>query len=210
LPSAEPFLEKVTAFVLRPAAAGRELLIFRHPTAGYQLPAGTVEPGEDPLCAAVREVAEETGLAARVCEYLGTQDRPAPAGWAMPFKPWTALRTAPRADAPAEQLARSWVLTGAAQGEYVFVRREERNLNKTPARLLWAQEGWVLRSELALGTRRHFYRLAPLVATPADWDQLADQDHVFHLFWVPAARLPQLAGEQNEWLAYLPKRLYSR
>lgn len=41
------------------------LLLFRHPDspdAGVQVPAGTVEEGEDPEAAALREAREETGL----------------------------------------------------------------------------------------------------------------------------------------------------
>lgn len=40
------------------------LLVFRHPEspeAGIQVPAGTIEPGESPARAALREAAEETG-----------------------------------------------------------------------------------------------------------------------------------------------------
>src|SRR5262249_43927849 len=49
-------LEKVTAFVTRDAAQARELLVFRHPHAGVQIPAGTVEKGESAEAAALREV----------------------------------------------------------------------------------------------------------------------------------------------------------
>lgn len=41
------------------------LLVFRHtdfPEAGIQAPAGTVEPGESPVSAVMREAREETGL----------------------------------------------------------------------------------------------------------------------------------------------------
>jgi 8-oxo-dGTP diphosphatase len=50
---------KVLAYVLRPCATGTELLVFAHrdhPDAGVQVPAGTVEPGEDVEAAAVREL----------------------------------------------------------------------------------------------------------------------------------------------------------
>ena len=45
---------------------GDTLLVFSHPDfpeAGIQVPAGTIEPGEDPEAAALREAFEETGLA---------------------------------------------------------------------------------------------------------------------------------------------------
>jgi 8-oxo-dGTP pyrophosphatase MutT (NUDIX family) len=53
----------VSVFVLD--AAGR-VLVFAHPEApeaGIQVPAGTMEPGEEPEAAALRELCEETGLA---------------------------------------------------------------------------------------------------------------------------------------------------
>ena len=45
---------------------GRRLLVFAHPDhpdAGIQVPAGTIENGEEPADAVVREAFEETGLA---------------------------------------------------------------------------------------------------------------------------------------------------
>lgn len=53
---------KVTAFITRQGDRGPEVCVFEHPLAGVQLPAGTVEPGEDPLVGARREAFEETGL----------------------------------------------------------------------------------------------------------------------------------------------------
>ncbi len=54
-------MDKVVAYITR----GDELLVFRHtefPEAGIQVPAGTVEPGEDSEAAVLREAREETGL----------------------------------------------------------------------------------------------------------------------------------------------------
>lgn len=54
-------VEKVVAYITH---RGR-LLVFRHtqvPEAGIQVPAGTVEPGEDPALAVLREAEEESGL----------------------------------------------------------------------------------------------------------------------------------------------------
>ena len=57
----------------------RRLLVFSHPNhpeAGIQVPAGTVEPGETPHAAALREAAEETGLAGlTTAHFLGEHIR---------------------------------------------------------------------------------------------------------------------------------------
>lgn len=66
--------EKVVAYV----TWGGRVLVFRHvdvPQAKVQVPAGTVEAGEDLWEAVVREAEEETGLAGlEVVSYLGRRD----------------------------------------------------------------------------------------------------------------------------------------
>ena len=60
-------------------AAGRVLLVrrARAPAVGrWSLPGGRVEPGETAAAAAVREVAEETGLRVEARRRLGTVHRP--------------------------------------------------------------------------------------------------------------------------------------
>ena len=74
-------IDKVTAFVTRPTSDGCELLLFEHPSAGIQIPAGTVEPEEARDVAVLREAAEETGLRAlTIAQYLGALDEPPPVG----------------------------------------------------------------------------------------------------------------------------------
>ena len=64
-------VNKVLAYVTR----GDRLLVFRHrdfPEAGLQVPAGTIEEGEIPHDAVLREVYEESGLRiVRVVRLLG-------------------------------------------------------------------------------------------------------------------------------------------
>jgi 8-oxo-dGTP pyrophosphatase MutT (NUDIX family) len=70
---------RVVAYVVRDGA----LLVFDHrdvPQAGTQFPAGTVEDGEEPAAAVVREVLEECGVRTRVVRELGTTDAIAPRG----------------------------------------------------------------------------------------------------------------------------------
>ncbi len=54
---------KVVPIVLRHHGDRVEVLVFEHPQAGTQLVKGTVEAGESVAAAAVRELAEESGLA---------------------------------------------------------------------------------------------------------------------------------------------------
>ncbi len=55
--------------------AGSDILAFRHPLAGLQLVKGTVEEGEAPWVAALRELAEESGiLDAKVRDQLGQSE----------------------------------------------------------------------------------------------------------------------------------------
>lgn len=67
-------IEKVVAYVTH----GDRLLVFRHtafPEAGIQVPAGTLEPGESPESAVLREAQEETGLRGlKIQAFLGSKD----------------------------------------------------------------------------------------------------------------------------------------
>jgi ADP-ribose pyrophosphatase YjhB (NUDIX family) len=56
---------KVLAYITRKEKESMQLLVFRHvhyPQAGLQVPAGTVDAGEDLLSALWREIDEESGL----------------------------------------------------------------------------------------------------------------------------------------------------
>lgn len=57
--------QKALAYIVRQSSTGWELLIFQHrglPSAGWQVPGGTIDPGKTPQAAVVREVFEESGL----------------------------------------------------------------------------------------------------------------------------------------------------
>jgi 8-oxo-dGTP pyrophosphatase MutT (NUDIX family) len=72
-------IKKVAAIVLRPGPSGEEVLVFDHPTddAGVmvQFPAGTIEPGESPEYAVIRELKEETGINGRIVNFVGELDQ---------------------------------------------------------------------------------------------------------------------------------------
>ncbi|WP_432103998.1 NUDIX hydrolase [Streptomyces sp. bgisy091] len=73
---------RAAAYVTREVSGGRELLVFDHrdhPEAGTQVPAGGVDPGELLTHAVLREVSEETGVAAVApVTVLAVQRRPHP------------------------------------------------------------------------------------------------------------------------------------
>lgn len=78
----QPARVRTAAYVTREAPGGRELLVFDHqdhPEAGTQVPAGGVEPGERLTDAVLREIAEETDVAAvTLGAALAVQQRPHP------------------------------------------------------------------------------------------------------------------------------------
>ena len=67
-------VEKVYAYI----TSENQLLVFKHvdfPEAGIQVPGGTLDAGETPKAAVLREAGEETGLRDLVVEkYLGGDD----------------------------------------------------------------------------------------------------------------------------------------
>ena len=63
--------QKACPVVCRGIPGSKEVLAFRHPTAGYQLVKGTIEPSETIQQAAERELFEESGVVGVAIDYLG-------------------------------------------------------------------------------------------------------------------------------------------
>lgn len=67
--------QKIQAYITREQNGRTELLVFGHvgiPEAGVQVPAGSIDPGETPDRAVLREIFEETGLVhLQIVKYLG-------------------------------------------------------------------------------------------------------------------------------------------
>ena len=61
-PAPDLLATKACPVVMRMIDGMAHLLVFKHPLAGYQLVKGTIEVGERPSHAAVRELAEESGI----------------------------------------------------------------------------------------------------------------------------------------------------
>jgi len=204
---ASGIIEKVTAFVTRQWEGERQLLLFEHPNAGTQIPAGTVEAGESPEQAVLREAAEETGLAGfSALRYLGCVERELPGGQRI-IAGSTKVHTRPEALGVNWAFLRRGVpvtLTGRRVGGFVQVTYEEFERVPDPQYITLCITGWVPDEVLADTQRRHFFLLVFDGQTDERWTVFTD-NHTFTLFWAPLTGLPEIVHPQDEWLAFLRK-----
>jgi 8-oxo-dGTP pyrophosphatase MutT (NUDIX family) len=201
-------IEKVTVFVTRPSIDGPHLLLIRHPYAGIQIPAGTVEPSESPEEAARREVFEETGLTiSSTPTNLGYQEIQLPADEAIILPPATVYarpdRTSfdwikIRSGVQVKVLRRA---TGFTQIMYI-----EQDQEPNPSYVSLQIIGWAPDESLARVCRRHFFHLNFEGDTEPQWTINTDC-HTFTLFWAPRKDLPAIIPPQDTWLTYLEKFL---
>ncbi len=194
---------KVTAFVTRDGDMGRELLVFRHPTAGVQLPAGSVEAGEETEAAALREVTEETGLTDIITvAKLGTRTYPLPDEGRITAQASTLL------DAPnGKPLTNAFLRRGLTVkeigrfGMYSQVEFREYTLHNDVlqvARVI--ASGWLCSVNLASSVERHFLHITTTSLTQDKWVWLAEEEHAFECYWEPIADPPRLVSGQDQWL----------
>ena len=194
-------LLKVTAFVVRPTPAGGDLLLFRHPDAGIQIPAGSVDEGEEPLHAAVRETAEETGLTGvRLLGELGAVTRPAPEGYAFVLHATTVYARPDPSSFDWIRLPRgAMVRTLIRANGYTQVQYTEWDRWPDPIYATMRILGWAPDEALTAGTRRHFSLFTPTSPTEERWS-VRDRYHRFELFWAPLRALPEIISPQDRWL----------
>lgn len=203
-----PILDKVTAFVTRIHDARSELLVFTHPRAGLQLPAGTVEPAEDVEAAARREVREETGVEGLELVQVLPKSELILTGAARVVLHDVELRSAPSSDgAVVGQLRRGLTVDIEAQRDgLVLASYRERDLSADPARLVAQSEGWVPQAVLGARIVRHFFHYRFQGQSAAEWEHRAD-GHLFRPHWVALDPLPQLVRGQDLWLEMARPRL---
>jgi ADP-ribose pyrophosphatase YjhB (NUDIX family) len=200
-------LEKVTAFITRRTTAGVELLLFRHPFAGIQIPAGTVEEGETAEAAARREAREETGLGdLTLIQSLGHVDEEEPGHI------YIARRTPVYARPDVGSFAWAEFRRGIAvkplrrAAGFTQVSYEEWDRIPDGAYITYCITGWTPDDALSPSRRRHFFHFEAPAAGPSVWTQAAD-NHTFELFWTPLATLPPIIAPQQGWLDHAIHRL---
>jgi 8-oxo-dGTP pyrophosphatase MutT (NUDIX family) len=198
---------KVTAFVMQQREGADELLLLYHPYAGIQLPAGTVELGEDPSAAALREAQEETGLTDLTWGgMLGTVQEKLPAGRAI-MALTTPVYTTPdlRSSARAQLRLGLVVELVRAAGDFLQVRFIENNRYPDPEYLTFELLGWVPAVSVTEEVIRHFAWFTAPASTPSSWTHF-DDFHNFTLRWHRLDALPELVAPQAPWLRFLPAR----
>ena len=201
-------VQKVTAFIIRQRNGVEELLVFKHPTAGIQIPAGTVEAGEDIETAVKREAYEETGLQfVEIENYLGyienelennqrivaetTQVYIDPKLTAIPYK-----RKLPKG------LTIDYLSTGEDFTHISYIEYEYDKFHK-PIRIDSNIIGWVPSENLSVQKKRHFFLMSTQEETEDAWELKSDMGHIFKPYWTPLSPKPDIIPPQDKWLDFV-------
>ncbi|MDO9088352.1 MAG: NUDIX domain-containing protein [Anaerolineaceae bacterium] len=199
-------IEKVIAFIIRKKGQHPQLLIFKHPANGFQLPAGTVEENEQLEVALRREIAEETGLTnLKIMQKLGEQtifldQKQAVLTQTLRFFSWPAQAAKRHGPLCTRGLK---VNTFERKVGFTRVRYEEFDTSKESQTLLWNSEGWLPSEFLTREVKRYFYILTVVDEDRDNWKILSDFGHTFECQWVDLDAIPDLSWGQSEWLTYL-------
>ncbi len=203
-------LGKVTAFITRATENERELLVFLHPSAGLQVPAGTVEARETPEAAVLRETAEETGLrGVSIVELLAVIPQPLAEDERMVLQ-----RCVLQASPGSEGTLRLGGLLERGQtvqvidhnGGFERVTFNEHKLEDDMLVAVSSKSGWVPTRFLTSSVQRSLFHLTPTDPTPQRWTVDAD-GHTFALFWIALDHDVGLIAPQQAWLDLVYDRL---
>jgi 8-oxo-dGTP pyrophosphatase MutT (NUDIX family) len=197
-------IEKVTIFITRDTKNGNDLLLFEHPNAGIQIPAGTVEANETPQETAIREAFEETGLQElKVSSCLGISEDILTENQRIITKS-TKIFSRPDLKSFDWAFIRSGitVTVNRTTESFTQIRYQEYDQLPDPKYISYSITGWVPNDVLANTCRRYFYHLVFSGTSPAHWEIISD-NHTFSPFWAPLKSLPRIIPPQNEWVAYI-------
>jgi len=197
-------LEKVTAFITRQTQTGIELLLFEHPNAGIQIPAGTVEVGETVEAAALREAQEESGLSGlKLLKYLDAQEERPVIGDRFVAQA-TSVYARPDPDSfKWARFRRGITVRVLRQADgFTHATYEEPNRWPDPQYITYQITGWVPDEALVETVQRYFYLFSCDGDTPDRWTVPIDH-HIFAPFWAPLIHLPDIVQPQKDWLDVL-------
>ena len=209
-------IHKVTAFITRTGRQGQpQLLLFQHPQAGVQLPAGTVDEGEEWVTAVLREALEETRLThLTIHRHLGQIDNELAAGEAIlnqdsrifsqpdvlsiPFAP---LFTRGMTFVVGERVVGENGPFDNAQGKRFYrIIYQEYDQLPDPQTITLHIDGWLPEERLSWRKTRHYVHLHCHGETADRWSLPSDNNHIFTPFWADLQPKPAIIHPQNRWL----------
>lgn len=203
-------IEKVAAFVLRPSRQGVEILTLEHPRGGLQVPGGTVNAGEAPETAVLRELHEETGLTeVRIIRKLGEERVDLPARRGVLLQKGclhvSPSESAPLVDHDPAPNSGFGVEILDRQGDWLHVQYREVDHCVQPPQLVWEVQGWIHSNHVDTAIRQEFYWLQTRSSTPDSWvwQTLDDLGYTFHLRWQPIQPLPNFIPTILGWMKWL-------
>ena len=205
-------IQKVTAFIVRERDGIRELLVFKHPTAGVQIPAGTVEKDEDIETAVKREVYEETGLQlVEIKDYLGCFENELEAGERI-IAETTQVYIEPnlRAIPYKRKLPKGLTVDYLSiQEDFTHISYIEYEYDKfhKPIHIDTHIIGWVPNESLSAKKKRHFFLMSTQEETADTWELKSDQGHIFKPYWTPLSPKPQIISPQDRWLDFVYEKI---
>lgn len=196
-------LDKVTVFVTRKTRGALDVLLFEHPSAGVQIPAGTVEDGEAPVDAALREAIEESGLdILSAPDLLRHRDEPPPERCCCILDDTSVYS---RPDVQSFDWARLrrgiQVRVERETPDFVQVTYREFDRHSEPV-VTYQITGWVPRTAVTQKRQRWFFRIHCDTPTPPEWRVNGDVAGC-RLFWASLEGLPSIVSPQDTWLAIL-------
>ena len=205
-------VEKVTAFIVRERGGIKELLVFKHPTAGVQIPAGTVEKGENIETAVKRETYEETGLQlVEIEKYLGCFENELEGGERI-IAETTQVYIEPNLTAIPYKRKLPKGLTVdylSTQGDFTrisYIEYEYDELHK-PVHIDSNIIGWVPNENLSAQKKRHFFLMSTQEETADVWELRSDMGHIFKPYWTPLSPKPKIISPQDRWLDFVYEKI---
>ena len=205
-------VQKVTAFIIRERGDVKELLVFKHPTAGIQIPAGTVEEGEDVETAVKREVYEETGLQfVEIEDYLGCFENELEDNQRI-IAETTQIYIEPNLDAiPYRRKLPKGLTVGyhSTQEDFTYISYIEYEYDQfyEPICIEANITGWVPNKNISAQKKRHFFLLTTQEETADAWELKSDQGHIFKPYWTPLSPKPNIIPPQDKWLDFVYERI---
>lgn len=205
-------VQKVTAFIVRERDGVKELLVFKHPTAGIQIPAGTVEKSEDIETAVKREVYEETGLrSVEIENYLGCFENELESNQRI-----IAETTQVYIERNLTVIPYKRKLTKGLTVDYLSIQKDFTHISyieyeydkfHKPIHIDSYIAGWVPNENLSAQKKRHFFHLSTQEETEDAWALKSDLGHIFKPYWTPLSPKPNIISPQDKWLDFVYEKI---